>query len=62
MRITRIRTRLYEYEATRRTADANYPEGRKRWAGLAVFVDTDEGLTGVAVGNPGSRSMALRIP
>jgi len=55
MKITGIRTRLYEIESSRRLADANFPEGRGRWANLAVFVDTDEGLTGVTGGSPAAR-------
>ena len=32
--------------------DANNPRGRDLYAGLAVFLDTDDGLTGVSLGNP----------
>jgi len=53
MKVTGIRTTLYEFEMSRKIGDANFPEGRKRAAGLAVFIDTDEGLTGVTVGSPG---------
>lgn len=55
MKVTGIRTKLYEMELSRRLGDANFPEGRGRWASLAVFVDTDEGLTGVAMGSPAAR-------
>lgn len=55
MKITAIRTRPYQFELKRPIGDVNFPEGRKLWAGLAVFIDTDEGLHGVSVGNPGSR-------
>ena len=50
MKVTGIRTTPYWYRTTRRFADVNFPEGRQDWAGLAVFVDTDEGLTGVSIG------------
>jgi len=52
MKITGIRTKAYQFELERRLGDANFPEGRKLWTGLAVFIDTDEGLTGVSVGSP----------
>ena len=55
MKITRIRTKPYEFELSRPIGDANFPEGRKRWTGLAVFIDTDEGLTGVSIGSPSVR-------
>ena len=40
---------------TRSLGDANSPLGRKTAAGLALFVDTDEGLTGVTVGSAEAR-------
>ena len=52
MKVTGIRTKAYQFELKRRLADANFPEGRKLWTGLAVFLDTDEGLTGVSSGSP----------
>lgn len=56
MKITGVRTKLYELEMARPLGDANSPTGRKRAANLAVFIDSDEGVTGVAIGAPGSRS------
>ena len=41
---------------TRPIGDANNPTGRDQYAALAVFLDTDLGLTGVALGNPGQQS------
>ena len=55
MKITAVRTQLYEYDLARRLGDANSPDGRTRACDLAVFIDTDEELTGVTVGNPGAR-------
>ena len=55
MKITGVRTRLYEFRSARKLADANYPPGSDLGAGLAIFLDTDEGVTGVMSGNPGSR-------
>ena len=55
MKITRIRTRLYEFETTRPLGDANSPQGRKKSTCLSTFIDTDEALTGVSVGSPPAR-------
>ena len=57
MKITGVRTSIYEYETARPLADANFPEGRKRWSAAAVFVDTDDGITGVSIGSPGAVPM-----
>ncbi len=40
---------------TRPIGDANNPTGRDQYAALAVFLDTDLGLTGVSLGNPGQQ-------
>lgn len=56
MRITGTSSVLYEYELTRPIADANKVtetgevRGMRRRADLAVFVSTDDGLEGVAIG------------
>lgn len=55
MKITGVRTRLYEFTAGRALGDANLPTGSDRANGLAVFLDTDEGLTGCITGSPGAR-------
>ncbi len=52
MKITDIRTAAFQHEMARAIGDANSPRGRSINAGLAVFLDTDEGLTGLALGNP----------
>lgn len=52
MKITRIRTKLYEFETSRPLGDANLPQGCKKALQLYLFIDTDEGLTGVSLGNP----------
>ncbi len=52
MKITGIRSLLFEHQMARSIGDANSPRGRDRHAALAVFLDTDAGLTGVAFGNP----------
>ncbi len=56
MKITGVRTRLYEFTAARALGDANLPTGSDRANGLAVFLDTDAGLTGVTVAGPGARA------
>ena len=54
MRITGVRTALYEYELRRPIGDVQLPGGARRSAELAVFVSTDEGVTGVAIAGAGS--------
>jgi L-alanine-DL-glutamate epimerase-like enolase superfamily enzyme len=54
MKITGIRTVLYEYELVRPLGDVNLPDGFRHGADLAVFVDTDEGLTGTTIGVGGA--------
>jgi len=61
MKITRIRTKLYEFETIRPLGDANSPQGRKKSAGLSIFIDTDEGLTGVSMGSPPARQTILSL-
>lgn len=56
VKITGVRTMPYEFEMARPLGDANLPQGSRRAAGMAVFIDTDEGVTGVALGNPGARA------
>ena len=55
MKITGVRIILYEHELTRLLGDANSPKGRTKNANLAVFIETDEGLTGISMGSPGAR-------
>ena len=57
MKITGVRTHLYEFELPRALGDANYPPGSNQGAGLAIFLDTDEGVSGVMTGNPGARGL-----
>ena len=52
MKVTGIRTALFEHEMARSNGDANHPPGRGRYAAVAIFLDSDVGLTGVALGNP----------
>ena len=56
MKITGIRAILFEHKMARPIGDANNPRGRDQYAALAVFLDTDLGLTGVALGEPNAAS------
>ncbi len=56
MKITGVRTQNYEFDLKRRLGDANNPRGWLRNIGLAVFIDTDEGVTGCALSGPGARA------
>jgi len=56
MKITGVRTILYEIELTRLLGDANSPLGRRRAAQAAVFLDTNKGLTGIGIGSPAACS------
>jgi L-alanine-DL-glutamate epimerase-like enolase superfamily enzyme len=58
MRITALRTVPYTYAASRPLSDVNFPEGRQEQRTTALFIDTDEGITGVAV--HGSPESAIR--
>ena len=55
MKITGVRTVPYQLTMQRPIGDANNPEGSDHMPGLAVHLDTDEGLSGIAMG--GSREM-----
>jgi L-alanine-DL-glutamate epimerase-like enolase superfamily enzyme len=56
MKITGVRTEVFEFEMARPLGDANLPQGNRAASGMAVFIDTDEGATGVALGGPGARN------
>ena len=55
MRITNIRTVVYEHELHRALGDVNNPKGRIATSGLIVYIDTDVGLTGLGLGSPAAR-------
>ncbi len=50
MKITGVRSQLYEIELTRPLGDANFPQGNTHLAMSAMYLDTDEGVSGVAFG------------
>jgi L-alanine-DL-glutamate epimerase-like enolase superfamily enzyme len=49
MKITDVRVRYYEYTMDRPVGDANFPTGNDKASAAFTFVDTDEGITGVAL-------------
>lgn len=55
MKITGVRTKLYEINLKRPLGDANSPGGRGHMAAVAVFIDSDEGITGISIGSPAAR-------
>ena len=50
MKVTGIRQQSYYFTMDRRIGDANGPVGSDRGAGSFLFVDTDEGVTGIGLG------------
>lgn len=61
MKITGVRTKHYFFEMSRPLGDANLPQGSRAASGLAVFLDTDEGVSGVMPGNPGAEALIHRM-
>src|SRR5690348_16830800 len=55
VKITGVRTKPFTMKLDRPLGDANDPVGRQTMASLAVWVDTDEGVSGVALGSPAAR-------
>jgi len=49
MKITGVRTTLYQFEMKRPLGDANNPRGGKKSSHLAVWIDTDAGISGVTI-------------
>lgn len=61
MKVTGVRTKPFMMQLDRPLGDANDPVGRNRMASLAVYLDTDEGVTGISLGSPGARSQIHAI-
>lgn len=55
MKITDVQTRIYEYQLDRWLGDANNPGGWKIHTTLIVTLNTDEGVSGVALGAVAAR-------
>ncbi len=56
MKITGVRTRIYEAEMQRWLGDANNPGGWHTMTAVIVNIDTDEGISGISLGGVGSIS------
>jgi L-alanine-DL-glutamate epimerase-like enolase superfamily enzyme len=56
MKITGVRTKLYRFDLTRPIGDANSPTGWKSATHMAVYLDTDEGISGVTLGSASARN------
>lgn len=51
MKITGVRTRIYETQMNRWLGDANNPGGWNRLIAVIVNIDTDEGISGMSLGS-----------
>lgn len=51
MKITGVRTVLYEFDLARPISDSNDPTGLQHKTNLTVFIDTDAAITGVSMGS-----------
>lgn len=49
MKITGVRTQPFEVTMDRSIGDANNPQGRQQFGGSALWLDTYEGVTGIAL-------------
>jgi L-alanine-DL-glutamate epimerase-like enolase superfamily enzyme len=54
MKVTGARTVLFQGELSRALGDSNLPGGTSRTAASALILETDEGLTGLALASPSS--------
>jgi L-alanine-DL-glutamate epimerase-like enolase superfamily enzyme len=61
LRITGVRTVLYEYPTPRPIGDVQLPDGATRLAEVAVFLDTDEEPVGVAIASPAAQPVVHRL-
>lgn len=55
MKITGVRTKIYSFDMKRYLGDANSPRGWQKSTHMAVFVDTDAGISGVSLGGTSAR-------
>lgn len=61
MKITGVRTVIYEYPTTRPLGDVQLPGGASRIAELAVFLDSDEDVSGVGISAAGARPIVQAL-
>jgi len=57
VKVTGFRTKTYEFKMARKLGDANAPAGTDHGIGSILYVDTDEGLTGIALGGGSIRKL-----
>lgn len=57
VRITGVRTVIYEYPLARAVGDVQLPDGATSMAELGVFLTTDEEPVGVAIATPAARQI-----
>src|SRR6185503_12620416 len=50
MKVTGFRSHTYEYQLARKLGDANGPLGSDYGRGSILYIDTDGGVTGIALG------------
>jgi len=60
MKVTGYRTVRYEFKLDRKLGDANIPAGFDYGAGTLLYIDTDEGISGVTLG--GNAAVADLFP
>ena len=56
MKITGIRMKEYHFQLDRKMGDANFPEGKIDQSGMVLYIDTDQDISGIAVGEPSSKT------
>ncbi|NQW18785.1 MAG: mandelate racemase/muconate lactonizing enzyme family protein [Chloroflexi bacterium] len=56
MKVTGVKTTIYQSDLTRKKGDANSPGGRVSAGGMVIELTTDEGLTGISIGGASERS------
>lgn len=61
MKITSVRTQPYQIKMRRPIGDANYPTGRDVMAATALWLDTDEGISGLSLGGTGGGLVQLMV-
>jgi L-alanine-DL-glutamate epimerase-like enolase superfamily enzyme len=61
MKITGLRTQPYQIKMKRPIGDANYPAGRDVMTATALWLDTDEGISGISLGGTGGGLVQLMV-
>ena len=50
MKVTGFRSKTYEFKMARKLGDANFPAGIDQGVGSILYIDTDQGITGISLG------------